>query len=151
MNIKKNFDVSRGARRLTIIILICITASCTKNAAGPKGETGTSGKNGNSNQSHSVSSTLSSSEWSFIQSDNIWEATLYVEYLTGHALANGEITVYVEKDDSWWTLPYGRGLDFIRCSAKPGVVTVYYSNLHGGTPTRPDPMNFRTVVIDKKL
>jgi hypothetical protein len=104
--------MKRAERQIFVLFLVILCAgvflmACSKNVAGPKGDPGTPGKNGNTDQATTAVVELSSDAWSVLPTNTAdqWQATIFVEAISKEVLSNGEVQVYILKDNFWWALP----------------------------------------------
>lgn len=128
---------------LWVISLICTFASCTKYVAGPKGETGSAGGAGNLVLKQ-FSITINSSDWS--QQEATWIVEIFSDQITQTVLEEGEVKVYIQVDNAWWSLPYGKDYIFTQSTVQLGKIRLVREHIHGGVPLLPATANYRVVI-----
>lgn len=142
-------------KALSFSLLICLLltgTACEKNVAGPAGEPGKDGGNGNSNLYYSTVITLRSTTWESVEfgDETRWHNKIYLPEINSLVLKNGDVKVYALSGADWFPLPYYEGILVTQAKCSVGLVDIYHSNLHGGTPERPTERNYRVVVVSPK-
>ena len=130
---------------LTAFIISLYLVSCTKQVAGPKGDSGTAGLAGNLKQSSITSFKVLASSWSL--NDKVWEFTAVLSNISADVIEKGEVKIYREVNSQWWPLPYGNGYIFTQYSLSPGTVRFNTTHIHGGVPEKPSDANYRIVIF----
>jgi hypothetical protein len=127
---------------------ILFLISCGKDGAiGPEGPAGKDGTNGNANV---VSSTLTSSAWTY--NDPSWEISFTYEAITQDIIDHGAVLVYVGDGSTYIQLPvtfyfsssYSSTLDFV---TYVGGLKVRQADSDLTQPDNPGSMTFKIVVI----
>lgn len=136
----------KGIKLLNIayFLVLLISSACTKYEEGPKGEPGTPGKAGDLVLTE-FTKTLDSLDWSL--SEQIWIADIFTDKITSNVILKGEIKVYVNEDDKWWVLPYGKDYVFTQCSFTEGKIRLQNEHIHGGIPARPKEKKYRVAIL----
>jgi hypothetical protein len=135
--------------RITIVSATLIAAcafftACTKYVPGPQGDPGAPGGKGTLKITNL---TYAASSWSLDVSDK-WESTFQSTKITDNVIAKGEVDVFMQIDNKWWSLPYGEGDFFMQANVEKNFVRLKYLKIHGGPPPKPDTKNFRIVVME---
>jgi hypothetical protein len=127
-----------------VILLLLISAACTKYETGPKGDPGTPGKAGNLIL-FEFTKTLDSLDWS--KSEISWIAEIFADQITSNVVLKGEVKVYVNEENKWWVLPFGKNYIFTQSSITEGKIRLINEHIHGGVPARPAKKTYRVVIL----
>jgi hypothetical protein len=121
--------------------------SCQKGETGPAGPAGTNGTNGNANV---VSSSITTSAWSYVSPS--WEMTFTYPAITQNILDKGAVLVYVQSGTNYYQLPYtlypqntySRTYTFVHYL---GGLKVFVTDSDLTQPSNPGSLTFKVVVI----
>lgn len=129
----------------SLVIILLVSISCTKQVAGPKGDPGIAGKNGNAKQTTSIIFNQPTSAW--VANGDDWESYIFLAEISDNVVAKGEVRVYIESNSTWWPLPYGVLDTFIQMTIEKGRVKLNCSRIHGG-PAKPVSSNYRVIIME---
>lgn len=136
-------------RRIKVLNIIAVlgltlTLACTKYVAGPQGDPGTPGLPGNLVLKE-FSKTLDSLDWS--KSEISWVAEIFTDQITSSVILKGEVKVYVNEENKWWVLPFGKDYIFTQSTITEGKIRLVNEHIHGGVPARPGKQTYRVVIL----
>ena len=134
-------------RPVLILLAVSVCIGCKKYVPGPKGEPGAPAKQGNLKSTFKSNFTLPSSAWTF--DGEAYKAYVPVKELSAAVIAAGDVEVYMQVGDQWWSLPYGTGNLFTQASFETEMMHLDHAMIHDGPPDRPGPTNFRLVIFDR--
>ncbi|WP_317899680.1 hypothetical protein [Aurantibacillus circumpalustris] len=140
----------RSARTIipiSILVLLFMFTACKKYVAGPQGDPGTPGKAGNLTQININPIKVSTFSWTFKSNTFSWETTIYVGEISKDVIEKGEVKVYLDLNDQWNALPYGKNYIFTQYSISENLIKLNTSHIHGGEPSRPLDANYRIVIF----
>jgi hypothetical protein len=129
---------------ILLLLLLLFSLACTKYEPGPKGDPGTPGAAGNLILSE-FTKTLDSLDWS--KSEITWVAEIFADQITSNVLLKGEVKVYVNEENKWWVLPFGKDYIFTQSSVTEGKIRLINEHIHGGVPARPARKTYRVVIL----
>lgn len=122
--------------------------SCQKEAVqGPQGDPGTPGGGGNADISASQVFTVVTTQWQTSIDSSYWKFTIASELITQSVVDKGVLKVFVQRGDFWWELPYTEGDLFTQCGFEVGLANLFFTDIHGGLPDRPETAAYRVVAI----
>jgi len=121
--------------------------SCKKGDTGPAGTAGTNGTNGNANV---VSSSLTTSAWTYVSPS--WEMTFTYPAITQSILDKGAVLVYVKSGNNYYQLPFtfypaATYSQSYEVETYLGGLKVYVTDSDLTQPTNPGSLTFKVVVI----
>jgi len=146
MTITKTTTAGKTAKIFGTFALACglLFTGCKKGDTGPAGANGT---NGNANV---VSSSLTTSAWTYVSPS--WEMTFTYPAITQNILDNGAVLVYVQQGSNYYQLPYtfypastySRTYTFVHYL---GGMKVFVTDSDLTMPSNPGSLTFKVVVI----
>lgn len=150
MTTTKTTTVGKTAKMFGMFALACglLCTNCAKDGkTGPAGPAGANGANGNANV---VSSTITSSNWSYVSPS--WEIAFSYPAITQDIIDKGAVLVYLKNGTSYSQLPltffqsasYSTALEV---SNYLGGVKIFWTDSDLTQPTNPGSWTFKIVVI----
>lgn len=131
-----------------ILVLSVFFISCEKKTEqGPKGEPGTPGGGGNAGISASDVFTVTTTQWQTTSDSAYWKYTIASNLITKDVVDKGVLKVFVQKGSAWWELPYTEGDLFTQCGFETGFANLFFTDIHGGLPDRPENAAYRVIAI----
>ena len=146
----KTTTAGKTAKMLSMFALACglLFTNCAKDGAtGPAGPAGPAGANGNANV---VSSTITSSNWTY--NSPSWEITFTYPAITQDIIDKGAVLVYLKNGTAYTQLP----LTFYQSSSYStslevsnflGGVKIFWTDSDLTQPINPGSWTFKIVVI----
>lgn len=147
---KTKTTAGKTAKMFGMFALACglLFTNCAKDGkTGPAGPAGTNGTNGNANV---VSSSLTSSAWTYVAPS--WEMTFTYPAITQDILDKGAVLVYVQQSSNYYQLPYtfypassySRTYTFVHYL---GGLKVFVTDSDLTQPSNPGSLTFKVVAI----
>jgi hypothetical protein len=147
---KKTATAGKTAKTLGMFALVCgfLFTNCAKDGAtGPAGPAGANGTNGNANV---VSSSITSSNWSYTSPS--WKISFTYASITQAIIDKGAVIVYIKVGSAYNQLPltfyptssYSRSYEV---STYLGGLDIFCTDSDLTQPSNPGSQNFKIVVI----
>ena len=132
---------------MTICLMVLALAGCKKGDTGPAGKDGKNGTNGNANV---VSSSVTSSSWTYTAPS--WQISFTYSPITQDIIDRGAVLVYIKAGSAYNQLPvtfypastYSRTYEV---STALNGVTIFCTDSDLTQPTNPGSQTFKIVVI----